>query len=74
MFSDSALMSAVFAPFQFATSLSHLVLTFYSIKVKVAGLGVFSAIARGTEGRLNGGTSSGTTDPLATSCVLWGVV
>ena len=80
VFSDSALMSSVFAPFQFATRLSHrevsflLMLCFYSIKVKVTGLGVFSAAARGTERRLKGGTSSGTTDPLATSCVLWGVV
>ena len=80
VFSDSALVSAVFAPFEFATRLSHrgvpflLVLRFYSIKVKITGLGVFSAAARGTERRLKGGTSSGTTDPLATSCVLWGVV
>ena len=80
VFSDSALVSAVFAPFEIATRLSHrgvpflLVLRFYSIKVKITGLGVFSAIARWTERRLKGGTSSGTTDPLATSCVLWGVV
>ena len=80
VFSDSALVSAVFAPFEIATRLSHrgvtflLVLCFYSIKIKITGLGVFSTAARGTEGRLNGGTSSGTTDPLATSCVLWGVV
>ena len=77
VFSDSALMSAVFAPFEFATRLSHrgvsflLVLCFYGIEVKITGLGVFSAIARGTERRLKGGTSSGATDPLATSCVLW---
>ena len=76
VFSDSALVNAVFAPFEFATRPSHrgvpflLVLCFYSVKVKVAGLGVFSAIARGTERRLKGGTSSGTTDPIATSCVL----
>ena len=80
MFSDSALMSAVFAPFEFATRPSHrgvpflLVLCFYGIKVKITGLGVFGTIARGTEGRLKGGTSSGTTHPLATCCVVWRVV
>ena len=76
VFSDSALMSAVFAPFEIATRLSHrgvsflLVLRFYCIKVKITGLGVFSTTARGTERRLKGGTSSGTTDPFATCCVL----
>ena len=77
VFSDSTLMLVVFAPFEFATRLSHrgvafiLMLCFYSIKVKITGLGVFSATARGTERRLKGGTSSGATDPIATSCVLW---
>ena len=80
VFSDSALVSAVFAPFEIASRHSHrgvaflLILRFYGIKVKITGLGVFGAIARGTERRLKGGTSSGTTDPLATSRVLWGVV
>ena len=51
VFSDSALVLAVFAPFEFATRPSNrgvtflLVLRFYSIKVKITGLGVFSAIA-----------------------------
>ena len=80
VFSDSALMPAVLTPFEFATRPSNrgvsflLVLRFYGIKVKITGLGVFGTAARGTERRLKGGTSSGTTDPLATSCVLWGVV
>ena len=51
VFSDSALVSAVFAPFEIAARLSHrgvsflLVLCFYSVKIKVAGLGVFGTIA-----------------------------
>ena len=80
MFSDSALVSAVFAPFEFATRPSNrgvpslLVLRFYGTKVKFTGLGIFSAIARGTERRLKGGTSSGTTGAVAAQYVLGRVV
>ena len=80
MFSDSAVISAVFAPFEFATRLSHrgvaflLVLCFYGIKLKVTGLGIFSTTARGTERRLKGGTSSGTTGAVAAQYVLGSVV
>ena len=80
VFSDSALMPAVLTPFEFATRPSNrgvtflLVLVFYSIKIKITGLGVFSAAARGTERRLKGGTSSGTTGAVAAQYVLGSVV
>ena len=49
-------------------------LSFYSIKAEITGLGIFRAISRGTERRLKGGTSSGTTGAVAAQYVLRRVV
>ena len=73
-------MSTVFTPFQITKWACYwgrpyiLRLSFYSIQVKITGLGVVRTTTRGTKRRFKGFASSGTTDSFATKHILWGVV
>ena len=51
-----------------------MILSISSVHSNITGLGVITAIARGTKRRLKRSTFSGTTGSLAASCVLHGVV